>query len=161
LVVAGTIFFEGALVILLAPVAGIMIDRLPRKAVLIGLDLVRAMLVLALLLTTELWQIYTIVPLLTVAATFFNPAGSATLPTLLDKQELLAANSVSWSTGRFVQILGSAMALGGYPGGWPRDRHCFQRCHFFGLRSLAPDPTCTTRLPDRGTRLARVPQRRP
>lgn len=42
LVVAGTVFFEVVPVILLAPVAGVVIDRLPRKAVLIGADLARA-----------------------------------------------------------------------------------------------------------------------
>lgn len=112
LVVAGTVFFEVLPVVLLAPVSGVVIDRLPRKAVLIISDVVRGLLVLALLLTTELWQIYTIVTLLTAAGTFFNPAVSATLPTLLDEDDLLAANSVSWSTGRFVQIIGSALAGG-------------------------------------------------
>ncbi|MBI1881754.1 MAG: MFS transporter [Chloroflexi bacterium] len=52
------------------------------------------------------------VTLLTAATTFFNPAVNATLPTLLDEDDLLAANSVTWSTGRFVQIIGSALALG-------------------------------------------------
>ena len=112
LVVAGTVFFEVVPVILLAPIAGVVIDRLPRKVVLVGADLIRALLVLALLLTTQLWQIYLIVALLTAAATFFNPAVNATLPTLLDEEDLLAANSVSWSTGRFVQIIGSALAAG-------------------------------------------------
>ncbi len=112
LVVAGTVFFEVIPVILLAPVAGVLIDRLPRKAVLIGVDLVRAVLVLALLLTTEQWQVYAIVFFLTAASTFFNPAINATLPTLLDADDLLAANSISWSTGRFVQIIGSAVAAG-------------------------------------------------
>ena len=112
LVVAGTVFFEVIPVILLAPIAGVLIDRLPRKAVLVGADLVRAILVLALLLTTEQWQIYLIVALLTAANTFFNPAVNATLPTLLDEEDLLAANAVSWSTGRFVQIIGSALAAG-------------------------------------------------
>jgi MFS family permease len=112
LVVAGTVFFEVIPIILFAPVAGVFIDRLPRKAVLVVSDLMRAVLVLALLFATELWQIYTIVALLTVASTFFNPAVNATLPTLLDPEDLLAANSVSWSTGRFVQIIGSALAAG-------------------------------------------------
>jgi MFS family permease len=112
LVVAGTVFFEVVPVILFAPIAGVIIDRLPRKAVLVVSDLIRAGLVLALLFTTELWQIYAIVALLTVASTFFNPAVNATLPTLLDAEDLLAANSVSWSTGRFVQIIGSALAAG-------------------------------------------------
>jgi MFS family permease len=112
LVVAGTVFFEVVPVILLAPIAGVLIDRLPRKALLVWTDVVRAILVLALLLTTELWHIYVIVSLLAAAGTFFNPAVSATLPTLLNKEDLLAANSVSWSTGRFVQIIGSALAAG-------------------------------------------------
>jgi MFS family permease len=111
LAVAGAVFFEVVPVILLAPVAGVIIDRLPRKAVLVGADVIRAMLVLALLFTSELWQIYAIITLLTAANTFFNPAVNATLPTLLDADDLLAANSVSWSTGRFVQIIGSALAL--------------------------------------------------
>ena len=55
---------------------------------------------------------YVIITLLALVATFFNPAVNATLPTLLDEEDLLAANSVSWSTGRFVQIIGSALALG-------------------------------------------------
>jgi MFS family permease len=111
-VVAGAVLFEVLPVILLAPVAGVVIDRLPRKAVLVVSDVVRAVLVLLLLLTTELWQIYAIIALLTAAGTFFNPAVSATLPTLLDADDLLAANAVSWSTGRFVQIIGAALAVG-------------------------------------------------
>lgn len=111
LAVSGAVFFEVVPVILLAPVAGVVIDRFPRKAILVTSDVVRAVLVLALLVTTSLWQIYLLITLLTVAAIFFNPAVNATLPTLLDEQDLLAANSVSWSTGRFVQIIGSALAL--------------------------------------------------
>jgi MFS family permease len=112
LAVSGAVFFEVVPVVLLAPIAGVVIDRFPRKAVLVASDVIRAILVLALLLTTELWQMYAIITLLTAAGVFFNPAVNATLPTLLDEGDLLAANSVSWSTGRFVQIIGSALALG-------------------------------------------------
>ncbi len=107
LVVAGTVFFEVVPVILLAPVAGVIIDRMSRKTVLVVSDVVRAVLVLLLLATTQQWQVYVIVALLAAAGTFFNPAVNATLPTLLDGEDLLAANSVSWSTGRFVQIIGA------------------------------------------------------
>jgi len=112
LVVAGTVFFEVVPVILLAPIAGVIIDRMSRKTVLVTSDVVRAVLVLLLLATTQQWQVYVIVALLAAAGTFFNPAVNATLPTLLDEEDLLAANSVSWSTGRFVQIIGSALAAG-------------------------------------------------
>ena len=60
---------------------------------LIVSDVVRADLVLALLLTTEQSQIYPIVTLLSAAGTFFNLAANATLPTLLDADDLLAANA--------------------------------------------------------------------
>lgn len=110
--VAGAVFVEVVPVILFAPVAGVVIDRLPRQVVLVIADLARAALLLALLLTTQVWQIYVIIALLSVAGTFFNPVVNATLPTLLDAEDLLAANSVSWSTGRFVQIIGSALAAG-------------------------------------------------
>ena len=112
LVVAGTVLLEIVPVILFAPVAGVLIDRLPRKFVLVAADVVRAVAVLGLPFTTELWQIYAIVALLTTAGAFFNPVVNATLPTLLDEEDLLAANSIAWSTGRFVQIIGSAVAGG-------------------------------------------------
>lgn len=112
LIVAGTVVFEIVPVILLAPVAGVVIDRLPRKLILVSADVVRTVTVLGLLFTTELWQVYAIVALLTSAGTFFNPAVNATLPMLLDEEDLLTANSIAWSTGRFVQIIGSALAGG-------------------------------------------------
>jgi MFS family permease len=40
LAIAGTVFFEVVPVVLLAPVAGVVIDRLPRKAVLVAADVV-------------------------------------------------------------------------------------------------------------------------
>ena len=110
--VAGAVFFEVVPVIVFAPVAGVIIDRLPRKLVLVVADVLRAGLTLALLFTTQLWQIYVVIALLSVVGVFFNPAVNATLPTLLDAEDLLAANSISWSTGRFVQIIGSALAAG-------------------------------------------------
>src|SRR5713226_1825573 len=56
LVVAGTVFFEVVPVILIAPIAGVVIDRLPRKAVLVVADVVGAGLGMAMLLNTQLWK---------------------------------------------------------------------------------------------------------
>ncbi len=143
LAVAGTVFFEVVPIILLAPVAGVIIDRLPRKMVLVVSDVVRAGLVLALLFTTEQWQVYAVVALFTATGAFFNPAVSATLPTLLDTDDLLAANSVSWSTGRFVQIIGSAVALGVINQIGPEAAFVFNALTFLisaGLLLLLPVP---------------------
>jgi hypothetical protein len=44
--------------------------------------------------------------------TFFNPTIQAIIPVLTSANQRLAANLVSWSTGRLVQILASAVAGG-------------------------------------------------
>src|SRR5665811_2419920 len=44
--------------------------------------------------------------------TFFNPTVQAVIPSLTTEAQRLAANSVSWSTGRLVQILASAVSGG-------------------------------------------------
>jgi MFS family permease len=49
---------------------------------------------------------------LAAGSTFFNPTVQAVIPSLTSDQQRLAANSVSWSTGRLVQIIASAL-MGG------------------------------------------------
>jgi MFS family permease len=110
--VAGLVAAEVVPVLLLGPVAGVVIDRFSRKAVLVGADLVRAALVLTLLWPQGAWHAYLVAAGLAAANTFFNPTVQAVVPVLTTEDERLAANSVSWSTGRLVQILGSAVAGG-------------------------------------------------
>lgn len=112
LAVALTVVLEIVPVLLLAPVAGIIIDRFPRKTILIISDVVRAILVLLLVVVSETWHVYIIVALLTSASVFFNPTVQAVMPTIVDRESLLAANSVAWTTGRMVQIMASAIAGG-------------------------------------------------
>ncbi len=112
LAVSLMVVLEIAPVLLLAPVAGVIIDRFPRKAILIASDLARAALVLMLAVTNSVWQIYIIVALLTAASVFFNPTVQAVIPGIVEPESLLAANSVSWTTGRLVQIIAAAIAGG-------------------------------------------------
>src|ERR671935_1283236 len=58
LAVAGLVAAEVVPVLVLGPVAGVVIDRFSRKAVLIGADLVRAALVLSLLWPQGAWHAY-------------------------------------------------------------------------------------------------------
>ncbi len=99
-------------VLLLGPVAGVIIDRFSRKATLIGADLFRAVLVLSLLWPQGAWHAYLVAAGLAAGNTFFNPTIQAVIPTLTSEEQRLAANSVSWSTGRLVQIIASALAGG-------------------------------------------------
>ena len=112
LAVALTVVLEIIPILLLAPIAGVIIDRFSRKAILITSDLVRAVLVLGLAVADQTWHVYIIVVLLTSASVFFNPTVQAVMPAIVERESLLAANSVSWTTGRLVQILASAIAGG-------------------------------------------------
>ena len=110
--VAGLVAAEIIPVLLLGPAAGVMIDRFSRKAVLIGADLFRAVLVLSLLWPQGAWHAYLVAAALAAGNTFFNPTVQAVIPALTTDEQRLAANSVSWSTGRLVQIVASALAGG-------------------------------------------------
>ncbi|HEX9496615.1 MAG TPA: MFS transporter [Candidatus Limnocylindria bacterium] len=110
--VAGLVATEIVPVLLLGPVAGVIIDRFSRKAILIGSDLVRAALVLSLLWPQGVWHAYLVAAGLSAAGVFFNPTVNAVIPALTTPEQRLAANSVSWSTGRLVQILAASIAGG-------------------------------------------------
>src|SRR5215208_2296631 len=112
LAVAAMVVAEIVPVLLLGPVAGVVIDRFSRKAVLVGADLVRAALVLSLLWPQGAWHAYLVAAGLAAGNTFFNPTVQAVIPALTTEQQRLAANSVSWSTGRLVQIVAAAVAGG-------------------------------------------------
>src|SRR5437879_1473852 len=99
-------------ILLIAPMAGVIIDRYPRKWVLIAADLTRAVLILGLAWTSDVTTIYALAMLVAVASTFFRPTVQAVIPMLVSEHALLAANSVAWSTEQRVQIIGSAVAGG-------------------------------------------------
>ncbi|MDQ3548644.1 MAG: MFS transporter [Chloroflexota bacterium] len=110
--VAALVAAEVVPVLLLGPVAGVVIDRFDRKHVLIASDLVRALLVLSLIWPQSVWHVYIVAAGLAAGNTFFNPTVQAVIPVLTTEEQRLAANSVSWSTGRLVQIVAAAVAGG-------------------------------------------------
>ncbi|MDQ6859010.1 MAG: MFS transporter [Chloroflexota bacterium] len=112
LAVAGLVAIEIVPVLVLGPVAGVVIDRFSRKAILIGSDLFRAALVLTLLWPQGVWHAYVVAAGLAAGGVFFNPTVSAVIPVLTTPEQRLAANSVSWSTGRLVQIVAASIAGG-------------------------------------------------
>ncbi len=110
LAVAGLVVAEVLPALLLGPLAGVVIDRFSRKAVLIGSDLFRATLALSLLWPQGAWHAYLVAAGLAAGNTFFNPTVQAIIPAVTTERQRLAANSVAWSTGRFVQLVASTVA---------------------------------------------------
>src|SRR3954469_13113897 len=61
---------------LLGPLAGVFVDRWPLKPTLIASDLIRAVLVILLFLSTAVWQIYLALIAISCVSSFFGPAQS-------------------------------------------------------------------------------------
>jgi len=79
-----------------APIASAFADRVPRRAFLVTLDLVRAAIAILLPFVTEVWQIYLLIFILQSASAAFTPTFQATIPDLLrDEKEYTAALSLS------------------------------------------------------------------
>ncbi|MEP2846311.1 MAG: MFS transporter, partial [Alphaproteobacteria bacterium] len=80
----------------LAPVAGAFAARLPRRALLVGLDLVRASVAVALPFVDQIWQVYVLIAVLQSASAAFTPTFQATIPDILpDEREYTNALSLS------------------------------------------------------------------
>ena len=92
-------------------VAGAWVDRLMRRPVLIWADLGRAALLLAIpvsfmLGTLALWQLLLVAALTAVLTTFFDAADNAYLPTIVERERLLEANSALAASGSVAEFAG-------------------------------------------------------
>lgn len=79
-----------------APVVGAFADRLPRRAFLVAMDVLRAAIALCLPFVTEIWQIYVLIFVLQAASAAFTPTFQATIPDVLpDETEYTKALSLA------------------------------------------------------------------
>ncbi|MEO1798656.1 MAG: MFS transporter, partial [Pseudomonadota bacterium] len=67
----------------LAPVAAAFANRVPRRAFLASLDIVRALTVVVFPFVSEVWQVFVLVFLLQAASAAFTPTFQATIPDVL------------------------------------------------------------------------------
>lgn len=110
---AGVVVAEILPVLLLAPVAGELVDRLPRRTVMIVADVWRAALMgLLPLVDSNVYAVYAVAFGLSVGSVFFNPAAGSLIPALVSERQLVAANSGIWTAAVLAQIV-LAPAAGG------------------------------------------------
>jgi len=104
--VSGAVLAEIAPVLLLAPLAGSLVDRLPRVQVMVTADLARVLLagILAVWHNSTL-SAYAVAVGLSCGQVFFSPAAQSLLPSVVDDDELVAANSGIWTAAVTAQIL--------------------------------------------------------
>ncbi len=79
-----------------APIASAFAERVPRRAMLVALDLVRAGVAVFLPFVTEIWQVYILIFMLQSASAAFTPTFQATIPDILpDEKAYTRALSLS------------------------------------------------------------------
>jgi MFS family permease len=98
--------------IIFSPIAGVYVDRVDRRKLMIGADILRGILVLAIPFTTDLYQIYILTFFISLLSRFFFPARTSIIPMILKKELLLPANSIIQSTQLFSTIVGPAIGAG-------------------------------------------------
>ncbi len=92
--------------------AGIVVDRLSRKTVMIAADLGRAALVLLFLLIRSpetIWIAYAVSAVKFMLGAFFEPARSASIPSVVGGDSLVAANAISGITWSAMLAIGAAL----------------------------------------------------
>jgi len=112
-------------------IAGVLVDRLPRRRVMIATDLARMLVVLLLLnlhhfthlSQSDIWLIYFVGFASASFSCFFNPARAALMPSLLPREKMLQANSLMSSGTRLTQVIGPG--LGGILLFWLHPRGLF------------------------------------
>jgi MFS family permease len=96
--------------LLAGPVAGVVLDRMDRRKVMLASDIARGIIALAhvLLLTYRSeWLLYLLSGMLMFASPFFNAGRSAILPKITDKDELHTANALTQTTSWLTVALGT------------------------------------------------------
>jgi MFS family permease len=103
--VAGVVLAEILPVLLLAPIAGPLIDRFPRVRVMVTCDLARLLFASVLVVWNDnIVVVYAVAFALSAGAAFFNPASNSLLPVIVNKDELVVANSGIWSAAVLSQV---------------------------------------------------------
>jgi len=104
---------------LFGPLSGVVADRFSRRSIMIISDLLRAIVVLGFLFVKradQLWIIYVLTVFQLGLSTFFEPAKTAAIPSIVSERELITANAISSVTWSVMLTLGAA--IGGLITGW-------------------------------------------
>ena len=96
--------------VIFGAVAGVYVDRLDRRLILVTTNAVRAGLFLLLLIVpNDLGLILLLTAVISTLTTFFGPAEAAMIPVIVPRQQLLAANSLHVFTLQASFFLGFAL----------------------------------------------------
>ncbi|SDU10588.1 MFS transporter [Amycolatopsis keratiniphila] len=114
-VLATALTIKMVVYVVVAPLAAAYVDRLPRRLFLTILDVVRALVVIALPFVTEVWQIYVLIGVLQTASAAFTPTFQAVIPDIVTKEadytRALSASQVASTMESLLSPVLAAVAL--------------------------------------------------
>ena len=105
--------------VVVGPLSGVLADRFNRRTIMVVSDVLRAIVVLGFLFVRrpdQIWLIYVLTVLQLTFSTFFEPAKSAVIPSIVAERELVSANAISSVTWSVMLTLGAV--AGGLVTGW-------------------------------------------
>ncbi len=115
LIVSGAFLSRAIPAVIAGPFAGVILDRLDRRRIMIASDLIRAVVAAAFVFTIPQqspWLLYGLSAALMFVSPFFTAGRAAILPTIATPEELHAANSLTQTTSWATLTAGTL--LGGY-----------------------------------------------
>src|SRR5438105_6221946 len=101
--------------VVMGPLSGVVADRFSRRTIMIASDIVRAVVVLGFLFVRrpdQMWLVYVLTVLQLAFSTFFEPAKTAAIPSIVSDRELVPANAIAAVTWSVMLTLGAA--IGGF-----------------------------------------------
>jgi MFS family permease len=143
LVVTGIMLSRAIPAVLAGPVAGVVLDRLDRKRIMIASDLIRAVVAFGFILAIprhDTWLLYLLSALLMFASPFFTSGRSAILPTIANKEELHTANSLTQTTQWMT------LTIGAFLGGTTVMQFGYRWAFAFNALSFLFSAACISRL---------------
>ena len=112
LVVSGIMLARAIPAVMAAPLAGVLLDRMDRKRIMIVSDVVRGILALGFILAgrdSGISLLYVLSGLIMFASPFFTSGRSSILPAITTKEELHTANSLTQSTNWMALTVGAML----------------------------------------------------
>ncbi len=92
--------------LLFGSLIGVIVDRVNRKRTMILCDAIRGGLILLLPFVGSIFQVYVITFLLETFSLAFMPAKDASIPNIVKRDQILTANSISYTTNNLTMIFG-------------------------------------------------------
>lgn len=111
----GTVMAVSAIPSLFGMAAGVLVDRIDKKKVMVSMDLMRGVStgIIAMLYMVgglQVWQLYAFAFFNSVCEVFSHPARSSAMQVLVKKEHYLASNSISQASGAAAEIFGMGVA---------------------------------------------------